>query len=526
MAEPLVEATGVAKSFDGVPALLDGELLLAAGEVHALCGGNGAGKSTFLNILMGLLQRDAGTIRVHGKEVHFKSPSDALAERIAIITQELSPIRDMTVAENIFLGREPRRLPGLVDHATIVRKARQLLDELHFEVEATRKMSQLSLAQIQLVEIARAISQNARILIMDEPTSAIGEHETQVLFSAIRRLTAGGVGVIYVSHRLEELFELADRYTVFRDGRFVETGAMKAIDRASLVHQIVGHEVADQRRPADARRSDAAVLLDIQGLSHGKQFQDISMSLKQGEILGIYGLMGSGRSEFLNGVYGIGPRSSGVVTLCGAVLPPLRPKVAIKRGLAMITEDRKDSGLVLGAPIRHNISLSILGRLARFGIVRQGREKALSARMMKHLAVRAASDRLNVGSLSGGNQQKVVIARCLASEPRILICDEPTRGIDEGAKQEIYQLLREFAAAGGAVLVCSSEAPELLQLCGRIAIFKKGRLKKFVDAAQSTQKTLLHEASLNDAVQEGEEHVYEQSKHSNGAKPDLVASYG
>ncbi len=526
MAELLVEATGVAKSFDGVPALIEGELRLAAGEVHALCGGNGAGKSTFLNILMGLLQRDAGTIRVHGKEVHFKAPPDALAERVAIITQELSPVHDMTVAENIYLGRAPRRMAGLVDHKAMIRQARQLLGELHFDVEATRKMSQLSLAQTQLVEIARAISQNARILIMDEPTSAIGEQETQILFDAIRGLTATGVGVIYVSHRLDELFEIADRYTVFRDGRFIETGNMREIDRAHLVHQIVGHELEESRRAGAVASGDAATLLEVQGLSYGRQFQDISLSVKEGEILGIYGLMGSGRSEFLNGVYGIGPRSAGTVTLRGSVLPPHQPKTSLERGLAMITEDRKDTGLVLGAPIRHNISLSILGRLATFGVVRQGREKALSARMMKHLAVRAASDRMNVGALSGGNQQKVVVARCLASEPRVLICDEPTRGIDEGAKQEIYQLLRDFAAKGGAVLVCSSEAPELLQLCGRIAVFKKGRLKGFVEAARSDQKTLLHEASLNDPVQAREEHVHDQSQHPHRGQPGLVPSYG
>jgi len=501
MAELLIEAIGVAKSFDGVPALIEGQLTLAAGEVHALCGGNGAGKSTFLNVLMGLLQRDGGTIRVHGREAHFKSPAEALAERIAIITQELSPIREMTAAENIFLGREPRRALGLVNHAAILRQARQLLAELHFDVDPTRKMSQLSLAQIQLVEIARAISQNARILIMDEPTSAIGEQETQILFSAIRRLTTNGVGVIYVSHRLEELFEIADRYTVFRDGSFIETGAIAEIDRAHLVHQIVGHELIEGRRHTEASELSTPLALEVEGLSHGKQFQEISLSLREGEILGIYGLMGSGRSEFLNAVYGIGPRSAGVVKLRGSVLPPQRPRTAIERGLAMITEDRKESGLVLSAPIRHNISLPILDRLAKLGVVGLSREKALSAAMMRRLAVRAASDSLNAGALSGGNQQKVVLARCLASEPRILICDEPTRGIDEGAKQEIYRLLRNFAAEGGAVLVCSSEAPELLQLCGRIAIFKKGRLKRFVHAAQCDQKTLLHEASLSDTVQ-------------------------
>lgn len=501
----LVEATGVAKSFDGVPALLDGQLTLGAGEVVALCGGNGAGKSTFLNILMGLLQRDSGSIRVHGKEVNFRSPADALGESIAIITQELSPVPDMTVAENIFLGREPRRPSGLVDHKAILRDARQLLTELRFDVDVSRKMSQCSLAQTQLVEIARAISRNARILIMDEPTSAIGEHETQILFNAIRRLTENGVGVIYVSHRLEELFEIADRYTVFRDGRFVAAGEIADLSRADLVQLIVGHEIVTRSRQSRPDAPEANVVLEVAALSHSVGFRDISLKLREGEIVGLYGLMGSGRSEFLNAIYGIGPRSSGEVKLDGLSLPAHRPAIAIRHGLAMVTEDRKDTGLILEAPIRHNISLSVLRSLSFGGIVSRKKEKSLSAAMMRRLSVRGASDVLKVGALSGGNQQKVVVARCLASNPKVLICDEPTRGIDEGSKQEIYQLLKDFAAKGGAVLVCSSEAPELLQLCERIAIFQKGRLKRFVDAARSDQKTLLHEASMVGAHEHREE---------------------
>lgn len=511
MNQLLVEARGVSKSFDGVPALVNGEITLAAGEVLALCGGNGAGKSTFLNILMGLLQRDDGSISVHGREVNFRSPAEALQESIAIITQELSPVPDMTASENIFLGREPRR-GGLVDHAAMLRSARRLLAELHFDVDAAKKMAQLSLAQTQLVEIARAISRNARILIMDEPTSAIGEHETKILFDAIRRLTASGVGVIYVSHRLEELFEIADRYTIFRDGRYITSGAMADIDRRHLVELIVGHELPARSDVAAAKEEDAPILLDVEGLTHRHQFQNISLQLRAGDITGLYGLMGSGRSEFLNAVYGIGARSDGVVKLCGTVLPAQRPDIAIANGLAMVTEDRKETGLNLEASIRHNISMPVLGGLARFGMIARGREKTLSAGLMRRLSVRAAGDGLKAGALSGGNQQKVVVARCLASHPKVLICDEPTRGIDEGAKQEIYQLLRDFAADGGAVLVCSSEAPELLQLCGSIAIFKKGRLKRFVRAAQSDQRTLLHEASLSVGFK-GEETTHEQSNH-------------
>lgn len=488
----LIEASQVAKSFDGVPALTNGVLTLAPGEVHALCGGNGAGKSTFLNILMGLLARDSGSIRIRGKETNFRNPSEALAQRIAIITQELDPIVDMTVAENIFLGREPRRF-GLVDHRTMRQNAQNLLADLRFDVDAGAKMSRLSLAQIQLVEIAHAISQNAEILIMDEPTSAIGEQETHVLFDAIRKLTAQGVGVIYVSHRLEELFEIADSYTVFRDGQFVETGKIADIDRAYLVHQIVGHEIEDHSGSTD--REFGPEVLAVDGLSGPAGFKDINLNIKQGEIVGLYGLMGSGRSEFLNALFGIEDRDSGTVQFKDAPLPGGRPDISIERGLALVTEDRKDTGLVLGAPIRHNISLSILRRLSRLNVVQAGTEASHSDTMMKRLNVRAANDRMPVGALSGGNQQKVVIARCLSSEPSLLICDEPTRGIDEGAKQEIYRLLEDFTARGGAVLVCSSEAPELLSLAQRIIIFKHGRIADELDANGASQKAMLHAAS-------------------------------
>lgn len=492
--EFLLEAEGVSKSFAGVPALRDGRFYLRPGEVHALCGGNGAGKSTFLNIIMGLLQRDAGSIRIGGEEVDFRSPSEAVAKRIAIITQELAPVRDMTVAENVYLGREPKRL-GIVDHARMQEMAETLLAELRFNVPANAKMSTLSLAKIQLVEIARAISQNARVLIMDEPTSAIGEQEARILFDAIRRLTANGVGVVYVSHRLEELFEVADSYTVFRDGRYVNSGVMSDIDRHHLVQLIVGYEVTGARREESDKSFSIDDVLVVSKLSCGTQFKDISVSIRRGEIVGIYGLMGAGRSEFLNGVYGIGPRSSGTVKLKGAVLPPGRPDISIARGLTMVTEDRKDTGLVLTMPIRHNISLSVLKQVSRFSILRGWAEKALSARMIKKLSIKAANDRLTVGALSGGNQQKVVVSRCLSSNPDLLICDEPTRGIDEGAKQEIYRLLENFAAEGGAVLVCSSEAPEVLRLSSRVLIFKKGRLVSELVAKGLTQQSLLHEAS-------------------------------
>jgi putative xylitol transport system ATP-binding protein len=490
----LIEASAVSKAFDGVPALTDGRLQLAPGEVHALCGGNGAGKSTFLNILMGLLRRDSGSIRVHGKEVDFRDANEAIAQDIAIITQELSPVLHMTVAENIYLGREPRRA-GLINHSQMIDQAKKLLSELRFNVDAETKMADLSLAQIQLVEIARAISQNARILIMDEPTSAIGEEETHILFDAIKKLTSTGVGVIYVSHRLEELFEISDRYTVFRDGRYVKSGLMSEINRKQLVRLIVGHEPVRRHSETIVDSTIGEEVLKVTGLSGPDGFQGIDLNVRRGEIVGLYGLMGAGRSEFVNAVFGIGRRSAGEVLLMGKPLDAGRPEQAIDRGMTLITEDRKETGLVLSASIRDNITLSILDRISRFGVIKRRTEKSHSARMIKQLNVRAANDLLPVGSLSGGNQQKIVIARCLSSEPTVLICDEPTRGIDEGAKQEVYRQLEEFADAGGAVIVVSSEAPEILQLCTRIVIFKNGRNCGDIPVRDATRQDLLHAAS-------------------------------
>jgi len=488
----LVEAEGVTKSFNGVPALHNGTFRLARGSVHALCGGNGAGKSTFLNILMGILQRDGGSVRVSGKEVDFCTPGEALAHRIAIITQELSPIPYMTVAENIYLGREPRIGGVMVDSRRMRADAAALLSRLKFAINPTAQMASLSLAEIQLVEIAKAFSYDADIVIMDEPTSAIGERETHILFDAIRSLTSQGAGVIYVSHRLEEIFEIADSYTVFRDGGFVETGSIENIDRAYLVQQIVGREIGEPTRAS--RAESGPVMLDVKSLSRAQQFENVSLQVASGEIVGIYGLMGSGRSEFLNSVYGIGPRDSGSVHMEGIELDAERPDKSIAAGMAMITEDRKESGLVLGASIRHNISLSALGRFSRNGVIRGSQERDHSKAMIERLHIRTASDNLAVSTMSGGNQQKVVIARCLSTNPRLLICDEPTRGIDEGAKQEIYALLEQFARNGGAVLVVSSEAPEILQLSDRIVIFKKGRVNQELPGHSANQASLLHAA--------------------------------
>jgi len=488
----LLEASGVQKAFDGVPALEDGRLSLRRGSVHALCGGNGAGKSTFLNVVMGIVERDAGKILLGGREVHFRSPADALANRIAIITQELTPIRRMTVAENLYLGREPRRAGALVRSRALTRQAQALLDRLGFPVDARATVDSLSLAQIQLVEIAKAFSRECDVMIMDEPTSAIGESETEVLFDAIRSLTAQGAGIIYVTHRLSEVFRIADSYTVFRDGRYVDSGRIADIDRSYLVSTIVGRKL---NRIEKQRRPTGATVLETTALSRSAEFEDISLSVNAGEVLGIYGLMGSGRSEYLNCLYGLTRAQSGKVIFRGRGLPPGSPREAIRAGLALVTEDRKETGLILSSSVRDNISLSAYPSLSRFSLINGRKVKTLVRSMIERMRIKTGSMSLPVSSMSGGNQQKVVLARCFSTEPVCLLCDEPTRGIDEGAKREIYRLLDEFVAQGGAAIVVSSEAQEVLDVSDRIAIFKSGRLVSMIDGHLSSQEDLLHLAS-------------------------------
>ncbi|MDH0613802.1 MULTISPECIES: sugar ABC transporter ATP-binding protein [unclassified Agrobacterium] len=490
----LLEASGVAKRFNKVAALLDGRIALRPGSVNALCGGNGAGKSTFLGILMGLLRRDAGSVTIRGAEVDFSSPAEALDSGVAIITQELSPFLDMTVAENLYLGREQRRGRFFVDDRRMIADAEDILGRLKFDIPARARLRDLSVAQSQLVEITKAISRRSEILIMDEPTSAIGERETQMLFDAIRRLTADGVGIIYVSHRLTEIFEIADDYTVFRDGRFVGGGSIDEIDRKGLIRSIVGRDLLDHRREVKSFEA-AKPLLEARGFSSAGKFSDINVTLHAGEIVGLYGLLGSGRSEFVNALYGTEPRDAGEIFIDGRPADLKTPAHSIRAGISLVTEDRKQTGLSLTASVAHNITVANLPHYARRGFM-DGAQEAKSVREhMKRFSIKAASPDIPVQSLSGGNQQKVVLARCIDTNPRVLICDEPTRGVDEGAKREIYAFLENFVKAGNAVLMISSEIPEILGNADRIVVFQRGRVAGEVSGPDATQETLVHLAS-------------------------------
>ena len=486
MADLLLRAADVRKAFHGVPALISGALALRRGTVHALCGGNGAGKSTFLNIIMGLLEPDGGEIEIDGSPVRFSGPGDALAAGVAMITQELSLIEDMTVAENVVLGREPLSM-GLVDYRAAQRYAQDLFDRLGFDLPPRARLGDLSMARRQMVEIARAIGYNSRILIMDEPTSALGESETQVLFAAIEKLKRLDVGIIYVSHRLNELARIADDYTIFRDGRFVQTGPMAELSRDELVRLIVGREL---HRHQPSARSRKEPVVQVSGLSRAGEFENVTLEVGSGEVLGIYGLIGAGRSEFLNCLFGLNPPDRGEVKLAGAPVAVSSPREAFRLGMSLVPEDRKDWGVVACLSVRENIVLSFLKGLSALTLVRRRFERKEVARMIDLLRIRTASSNLPVENLSGGNQQKVVFARCLLTEPRLLLCDEPTRGVDEGAKQQIFQIIDQFVASGRAAIVVSSELDEILQISDRIVVFRSGRMAGEVSRADASHEVL------------------------------------
>ena len=490
----LLSAKEITKAFSGVPALRDGRLNLRAGSIHALCGGNGAGKSTFLNIITGILRKDSGTIVYKGQERDFHAPKESLDAGISIITQELSPVRDMSVAENLYLGHLPQRY-GLIDWKELYRDATELLERLGFKIDPRKKMREISLAQIQLVEIAKAINhRDVSILIMDEPTSALGEQETEVLFSSVRSLASLGKGIIYVSHRMTEIFTICDAYTVFRDGRFIEDGLTKDISRKHLVSIIIGRDYQDQFPEAKAKITEEPVLR-VKNFTISGKVTDINLEVHKGEVLGIYGLVGSGRSEFLNGLYGLDKKQSGEVLLNNRHIATRSPRESIRDGVSLVTEDRKESGLVLTSSVKENMSLSSLPALSKLGFMRHQKEKAWTDDWVRKLRIKCASIKLQVRFMSGGNQQKVVLARTLETEPRLLLLDEPTRGVDAGAKQEIYGFIEEFVEQGNGVIMVSSEVDEVLGMSARIVIFRRGRITAEMDNKNLTAADLLHAAS-------------------------------
>jgi inositol transport system ATP-binding protein len=488
----LLEVRNISKAFPGVKALDNISLTLRKGTVHALCGENGAGKSTLMHILIGMYRKDSGDLVFKGKKVDFALPKQALDAGISIIEQELTPIYDMTVAENIFLGREPVKL-GFIDYPRLNKMATAVLNDLEVRIEPTQKMKLLSLAEIQLVEIAKAISYDAEIIIMDEPTSAIGEKEVENLFKIIDLMKKRDKGILYVSHRLKEVFTIADEITVLRDGKHISTESIKNMDTSKLVSLMIGRKVGE-----DFVKESSPVgptLLSVENFSKRGQFNNISLNLKKGEVLGIFGLMGAGRSEFLHALYGLEKPDQGEVRIENQKVKICSPRDAIKNGIALVTEDRKKMGLVLTSSVKENISLASLKELTTGLFIHEKREKLQVADMVNKFNIKITGLSHLVKNLSGGNQQKVVLGKCFLTAPKILLLDEPTRGIDVGAKREIYKIISSYTSEGYGVIMISSEIPEILSMSDRIVVFKNGSIAGEFNKAEANQENLLHIAS-------------------------------
>jgi ABC-type sugar transport system ATPase subunit len=488
----LLKVTNVAKEFPGVKALDNISLVLKKGAVHALCGENGAGKSTLMNILIGMYRKDSGEIVLNGEKVDFLLPKQAIEAGMAIIEQELTPIYDMTVAENIFLGREPVKYKH-IDYRRLNQMAAEILKELDVDIDPTKKMKYLSLAEIQLVEIAKAISYDSNVIIMDEPTSALGEKEVNKLFKIIGIMKQKGKGILYVSHRLKEVFAIADEVTVLRDGKHIATKAIHDLDTSQLVSLMIGKKVGEDYIKETAAGADN--LLSVREFSRKEKFDRINLDLKKGEVLGIFGLMGSGRSEFLQALFGYDRADSGEIIIGGQKVKISSTTDAFRHGLALVTEDRKKIGLVLSQPVKENISLASLKGISRGIFIDQKAEKSNVMDMIAKFGIKTPGMKHLVRNLSGGNQQKVLLGRCLLTSPHILLLDEPTRGIDVGAKREIYKFIADYTREGNAVIMVSSEIPEILTMSDRIMIFKNGKVAKVLTKPEATQENLLHFAS-------------------------------
>ncbi|WP_285566298.1 sugar ABC transporter ATP-binding protein [Actinoallomurus iriomotensis] len=478
--EVVLRMRGIGKSFPGVRALSGVDLTVHAGEVAALLGENGAGKSTLMNVLAGVHGDYDGVIEVGGEEAAVHSPKDAARHGIAMIHQELNLVPDLSIADNIFLGREPRTRWGTRDRSAAHARTAELLAGLGLRLSPRRMVRSCRIAEQQLIEVAKALSNNVRILVMDEPTSALADAEVQRLFEVIRDLTGRGVAVIYISHRLEELEEIADSVTVLRDGAYIGRRDMAGTTRAELIQMMVGRPLGDLFPRESGEHGDGDVRLRVEGLSLRAEagrtaLHDIDLTVRAGEIVGLAGLMGAGRTEVLETLYGAHRPSAGRIELDGRPYRPRSPRYAIRRGLALVAEDRKAQSLVLGNTVAFNASLAALGRYTRLFVDRR-RERAAVAGQVRDLRVKTPGLNATVRNLSGGNQQKVVLAKCLLTEPALLLMDEPTRGIDVGAKAEIHALMSRLAANGTALLVVSSELPELIAMCDRILVLCEGRL--------------------------------------------------
>ena len=488
----MLRALELRKDFGGLTVLHPTSIDFLPGEVHALMGENGAGKSTLMKIVAGLYRPDGGQVEWRERYAEFTSPHDALVAGIAMIHQELMPIPNLTVAENITLGTEPCSSFGLIDRPAQLARAKVLLGELESDINPTRMMRTLTVAQTQVVEIAKALGRQADVILMDEPTAALSDHEVAALFRAITRLKARGVAIVYTTHKMDEVFRLADRISVLRDGRLVGTAPASELNPSKLITMMVGRELADvfpvRHSPSDE------ILLEVSGLTREPAYRDISFKVHSGEVVALAGLMGAGRTEVVSAIYGLQPASEGQICLKGKPISIRNPQDALAAGIGMVTEDRKGLGLIPALGVGQNITLSALRDYSRGPLVDHSAETAASQTQMMEFAVKANSPSQPISQLSGGNQQKALLARCLLGTPDLIILDEPTRGIDIGAKAEIYALIQKLARTGKGILLVSSELPEVLSLAHRIVVLRRGSVSATLDAASTDQETVLRHA--------------------------------
>lgn len=493
----IIQLQSISKRFGGTVALDGVTFAVREGEIHAVMGENGAGKSTLMRMLSGVLQKDAGSLFVSGKEKTFRSPLDAQHEGISTVYQEPHLVPYMSVAENIFLGREKTKGLGFIDYTYLNSKAGEILDTLSLKIPPAELLVNLSPAEIQLVQIARAVAFSTKILILDEPTASITEHETEILFKLLKNLNAKSLTIIYVSHRLKEIFELCHRASVLRDGKYIGTVDVDKTNESEIISMMVGRELKEST--PSANREVSGTRLEVRSIAVSKApvpVRNVSFHVKRGEIVALAGLVGSGRSEVAKTIFGLNKLDSGEILLDGSNVEIKKPADAIKRSIAFVPEDRKGEGLIASQSIKHNISLTGLSAISKFGFVNGASETQVSLSSVQQLAIKASSIEADVATLSGGNQQKVVLAKWLWLKPSVLILDEPTRGIDVGAKVEIHDLIFELARTGVSILLISSELPEVLTLADRIYVMRDGEIVGEMNRAEASQEAIMHLAAI------------------------------
>ena len=493
----LLEMNHISKSFPGVKALEDVSLHLRGGEVFALVGENGAGKSTLIKILSGLYSNDSGEMIMDGKPVQFRGPKDAIDMGINTIYQETSLVQDISVAENIFLGRQPTLRGRRIDWKTMTESAREILNNLSIHLSPTALVADLSAAQQQLVEIAKAFSRDAKIIIMDEPTASITEEDTENLFNIIRKIVKSGTAIIYISHRLKEIFQIADRVKVLRDGKTIKTISVHETNEKEIVKYMVGRDIGNLFGEK-SYMSKENVILEVRHLTKRGVFQDINFELREGEILGFSGLVGAGRSEIVRALFGLDEIDSGQIILHGKKLHIRSTADVIKHGIAFVSEDRRLESIIQGFTVKENITILLLKQvLGALRLIDSKKESSLASRYVEEFNIKTPSLDQLVMNLSGGNQQKVALAKCLSTNPKILILDEPTKGIDVGAKKEIHTLIKELANRGVAIVLVSSELPEIIGMCHRAVVIREGKLVKVFKKEEFTEEKLIHAAVGN-----------------------------